>query len=311
MRQVWLLGAACVVLAFVACERPDPLNEARQTCASAEAEAEARMEACSQLIESGELTDADKAAAHANRGTASFEAGDNSAALQDFRASLALAPEGALATMGSAGILIESGQLDAAEPMVQQLLESGEYTAQAHYYAGNIALARSQNDAAIAAYDQALQADPQHAFAFANRGAARQRLLNYAGAIEDYDAALRINPQLPQAYAGRCWSRVLMEGGDQSAAKRDADQAVEADARNVQGQLCRGLLQLRAGEWANAQASYEAALAVEPGNPTALFGKGIARRRGGDDEGRGDMNQARDFSPHVARAFEELGVRTY
>jgi tetratricopeptide (TPR) repeat protein len=311
MRQVWLLGAAMAALALAACQPPDPLNEARQTCARAEAEAEARTQACTELLDSGELADADKAAAHANRGAAHYEAGDVTAALRDYEASLRIEPNMPLAIMGRAGILIDSGQLDAAEPLVQQLIESGEYAAQASYYAGNIALARGQSDAAIAAYDRAIAADGRHAFAYANRGAAKQRLENYAGAIEDYDAAVRINPQLPQAYAGLCWSRVLMEDGDQAQARSAADAAAAGDPRNVQGQLCRGLLQLRAGEWADAQASYEAALAVEPGNPTALFGRGIARRRGGDNTGTRDMNQAREFSPHVARAFEELGVRTY
>jgi hypothetical protein len=37
----------------------------------------------------------------------------------------------------------------------------------------------------------------------------------------------------------------------------------------------------------------------------------VARRRSGDRDGRDDMNQARDFEPHIARAFEELGVETY
>jgi Flp pilus assembly protein TadD len=94
-------------------------------------------------------------------------------------------------------------------------------------------------------------------------------------------------------------------------ARADADAAAAADPRNVQGQLCRGLLQLRAGEWAAARSSYEAALAVAPGNPSALFGRGVARRRSGDNEGREDMNQARDFDSHVARSFEDLGVDTY
>jgi Flp pilus assembly protein TadD len=71
------------------------------------------------------------------------------------------------------------------------------------------------------------------------------------------------------------------------------------------------VLQLRAGEWAGARESYEAALELQPGNPTALFGRGVARRRSGDNEGIRDMNQARDFDHNVGRSFEDRGVVTY
>lgn len=67
-----------------------------------------------------------------------------------------------------------------------------------------------------------------------------------------------------------------------------------ADPRNVEGQLCRGVLQLREGQWADAKTSFEAALAVESRNPIALFGRGVARRRSGDNAATQDMNQA-DF----------------
>jgi lipoprotein NlpI len=68
---------------------------------------------------------------------------------------------------------------------------------------------------------------------------------------------------------------------------------------------------LRARQWDAARDSYDAALAITPGNPTALFGRGVARRRGGDDLGTADMNQARDFSPNIDQAFNRLGVDTY
>ena len=71
------------------------------------------------------------------------------------------------------------------------------------------------------------------------------------------------------------------------------------------------MLQLRGGEWADARTSFEAALAVEPGNPTALFGRGVARRRGGDSDGSDDMNLARDFDRHIGEAFDDMGVRTF
>jgi len=75
--------------------------------------------------------------------------------------------------------------------------------------------------------------------------------------------------------------------------------------------VCRGILQLRNREWGGARTSFEAALAREPGNPVALFGRGVARRRGGDDDGREDMNRARDFDRHIGEKFDAWGVDTF
>ena len=311
-RWGWVAGLA-LVLATAACERtpPDPLAEARRVCADDGAEAEARMEACGALVDTGTIEEAERGVALARRGAATQEAGDVTDALRDYNAALAIDEANALALKGRASIMIASVQLDAAEPLVQRLLASGEYAADAHFLAGEIARIRGNSEAASAAYGEAIAADRDYAPAYASRGLIKQNALDYTGAVADYDAALNINPQLTTAMAGRCWSNVLMQDGNLGRARSDADAAAQADPRNVQAQLCRGLLQLRAGEWEAAQASYEAALEVEPGNPSALFGRGVARRRSGDNEGRDDMNLARDFEPHIARTFEDLGIRTY
>lgn len=311
-RWVWGVGLA-LMLTAAACERtpPDPLAEARRVCGDASVEAEARMEACGALINSGALEDAERGVALARRGAATQEAGDVTDALRDYNAALSIDDANTLALKGRASIMIASGQLDAAEPLLQRLLESGDYSADAHFLLGEIARLRGDPAAASTAYGQAIEADRRYAPALASRGLIKQNAQDYAGAVADFDAALNINPQLTTARAGRCWANVLMEDGNLGRARSDADAAAEAEPGNVQAQLCRGLLQLRAGEWEAAQASYDAVLHIEPGNPTALFGRGVARRRAGDNEGRDDMNRARDFEPHVARAFEDLGVRTY
>lgn len=310
MRTHWIvvlvLGAV-----LAACQEPDPLAAARAACAEAQSEAEARIEACTALLDSGALDETERAEALARRGAAVQEAGDVTAALRDYNQALELRDDVMIAVKGRAAILIESGQLDAAEVMAQRLLQNEAFPADANYFVGRIAAARGDAAAALEAYGRAIGADGRYVDAYAARGAILQAQQDYAGALADYDRAININAQLSPALSGRCWTRVLMEDGDLERARADARDAVEIDPRNVQGQLCRGLLSLRAGEWADARAAYDAALEVEPGNPTALFGRGVARRRGGDNDGREDMNQARDFDRHVARRFDDLGVETY
>jgi tetratricopeptide (TPR) repeat protein len=302
--------AASVLAAGCQQRSADPLAAARAAC-SEPGEAEARINACTALLESGEIGASDRALAHAGRGEALAEAGDVTEALRDFGVALESDPQNMMAVKGRAAILIESGQLDAAAPLVERLIASGESTAEASYLNGRILLARGELDDAITAFTRAIDEDDRFADAYARRAVAKQRQRDYAAALVDFDQAIAINPQLTSALAGRCWARVLMDADDLGQARADAREATEIDPRLVDAQLCKGLLHLRDGEWAEARVAYEAALEVEPGNPAALFGRGVSRRRGGDDEGRDDMNRARDFDSRIARTFEDLGVRTF
>lgn len=312
MRRFIWLGAAMALMA-AACERTpaDPLAQARAACGAGETEPGARVSACSTLIDSATLTDAERTIALANRGGAYQARGEVTAALRDFQAALALDGENMLAVLGRASILIESGQLDAAQPLVERLRASGRYAANAHYLEGEIMLRRSDAVGAIIAFNHAVEEDGHYARALWGRARAKHRLGDQAGALADYDAAIAADSDLAAAYAGRCWVRLEQEEGDLSRARADADVAARSDPGNVEGQLCRGVLQLRAGEWDAAKTSFEAALEVAPGNATALFGRGVARRRGGDNAGREDMNQARDFDRHVGERFDRMGVRTF
>lgn len=309
-RWAWLATAAGLVLA--ACERtaPDPLAASRAVCSDAERTPQERIDACTTLLETAALDEAARADAQARRGAARREGGDVTGALRDFEAALRLNAGQVDALEGRASILLASGQLDAAEPLIARLIADGQALASAHLMRGDIAALRGDRATAIAAYDAALAEDPRLALAFAHRARVKQGQGDLDGAHADYDAAIRLDGALAEARAGRCWLN-LVQQRDLEQARNDAEAGAAADPRSVEAQLCRGVLQLRGGEWGNAQASFEAALEVEPGNPTALFGRGVARRRSGDRAGREDMNTARDFDRHIGEAFDEWGVETY
>ncbi|MBX3511656.1 MAG: tetratricopeptide repeat protein [Hyphomonadaceae bacterium] len=311
MRRFICTGAVLVMLGACGAPAPaDPLAAARAQCADAAVEAPVQQSACTTWLEGAALSEAERSAALSHRASARLRAGAITPALRDFEAAIAADPANIHAVLGRASILVDSGQLDAAEPLVRQALQSGEYAERAHFLQGLIAFQRGDRAGAIAAYDAALAVAPRFAAALANRARARAQGGDYAAAITDYDAALAVEPNLSAALAGRCWARIAV-GAEDALPRADADAAVDADPNNFEGLLCRGLLQLRAEEWEGARLSYDAALALQPGNPTALFGRGVARRRGGDRDGSDDMNQARDFSPNIARTFEQRGVRTF
>lgn len=306
--RVWLgLG---LVLGLAACQPSDPLAQDRAACAQANLASEERIAACTRLIESADLEDAERAEAQASRGEAHYAADAVTPALRDFEAALRLNENNPRALEGRARILLASGQLDAAEPLLDRLIEAGSPSGDALRMKGDIALQRSEYTDAIEHYDDALNEDGRLALAYAHRARAKERLQDLVGAHTDYGEAIRIDGTLAEARAGRCWLN-LNQDQDLGQARNDAEAAVAAAPENVDAQICRGVLQLRGGEWANARASFDAALAIQSGNPTALFGRGVARRRSGDNDGRADMNQARDFDGHVGETFDRWGVETY
>lgn len=301
----------CAALALAACgSNPDPLASSRAVCADEARAADARIAACTALIDSGELEAGERADAQALRGRAYRDAGDVTAALRDFEAALRVNENQFVALEGRAAILLASGQIDSAEPLIDRLIEAGHALGQSNLMKGDAAMARSNYAAALAAYDSALEAEPEFALAYARRGRAKQRLEDIDGALADYQAALERDSALVDARAGRCWLHLLREQ-DLEQARADAETAVAAAPQNVEAQLCRGVLQLRGEEWEAARRSFDTVLAVDAGNPTALFGRGLARRRAGDSQGREDMNLARDFNAHIGATFDDLGVRSY
>lgn len=293
---------AAGLLALAACERadetpPDLLAECRTL-----ADRAARIDACTRVIDDAARDGAARAAALNSRAAARLDGGEVTAALRDYETALRLDENDAEALVGRAGILVQSGQLDAAEPLLERARE-GERAARANALLGQIALSRGQFEQAVGAFDATLRLDPGMAAAMAGRARAKQ----HSG---DLDAAVRLDGALADARAGRCWLD-LRAGRNLDRARTDAEAAVAASPHNVEAQLCRGVLQLRGGEWANARASFERVLEVEPGNPAALFGRGVARRRSGEDAGREDMNLARDFDRHIGETYRDLGVQSH
>jgi tetratricopeptide (TPR) repeat protein len=80
-------------------------------------------------------------------------------------------------------------------------------------------------EAAVQAFDQALEIDPTHALALNARGYAQLRLRNYQGAIDDCTQAIRLNPSYANAYVNRSVAR--RASGDVPGAREDLRRAIE------------------------------------------------------------------------------------
>ncbi|MGE3930269.1 MAG: tetratricopeptide repeat protein [Hyphomonadaceae bacterium] len=299
--------------ALAACDQrasapADPLEAQRTLCADPGGAAGERIAACGAVIDAASAPVEARVGAYVARGELRRAAGDPTAALRDFGAALDIAPDNADAKLGRAGILVASGQLDAAAPLLEEVIDAGRPPARAYALRGDMLYRYGDNGRAIAAFDEAIAADPSQARFFAARGLAKERSGDADGARDDFDQALRLDPGDAVARAGRCWSRVR-GGGDIVEARADADAAVASDGALVSGRLCQALVLLREEQWDDARVAYDAVLAIEPANAAALFGRGFARRQSGErEEGAADIRRAYDFNSRVDREFDALGI---
>jgi len=161
-------------------------------------------------------------------------------------------------------------------------------------------------DRAIRDYDEAVRLDPGYAIAFNNRGVAYKNKGNYDRAIEDYDKSISLQPAYAGAWNNRCFDRAIT--GQLAAALADCNESLrlkwEAHALDS-----RGLVYLKMGEFDKAIADYDAAFKSDPKLAGSLYGRGLAKRKKGDDAGADlDIAAAKALRPTIADDFARYGV---
>ncbi len=183
------------------------------------------------------------------------------AALQDYAARL-----------NAALAMHRQGQLNQAEALYREILQSQPQHFDALQLLATLAAQRKNSAAAVELFDQALRIDPNHAGVLVNRGVALRDLQRFDEALESYDRALRIRPD-------------------------------DADALNNRGVTLRDL-----NRHAQALESYDRALRIKPDHADALNNRGNALvdlRR--PDEALESYDRALRIKPGYAEAFNNLG----
>ena len=121
---------------------------------------------------------------------------DADAAQQRFRAAIAAAPHYAEARVALATSLIDTGRADEAVAIARAGLELDGEATPLWRALGQAELARTDAQAAVTAFEQALARDPTDADAHYNHGVALQTLRNSADAARAYQRALALRPDL-------------------------------------------------------------------------------------------------------------------
>lgn len=264
-------------------------------------------------------------------------------AIADFDKVLELQPDYVDALILRGDAYSQLGQAGRALSDLNRAVTEAPDNAQAFLYRGVAQGRRGENKLALADYNQAIKLNPRYVDAFVNRAAVHAAagrpadairdldtalaiqpnnpvaLYNrgyahfgqraYDKAIADYDDAILLDPSLGPAYNNRCLTRAIA-GRDLVKAMADCDLALKLMPTSLDVREVRGFIYLKLGDPAIAIAEYDAALAVNPNQPLALWGRGLARIRNGQTkEGEADQAAARILDPNVERQFAIYGLQ--
>ncbi len=165
---------------------------------------------------------------------------------------------------------MDSGQLDAALPLLERA-EAQKDGAEVQTLLGRLNLTRMNDARAVEHFDAAL-ADSRAASALSGRGRAEERMRDEPGACGRLQRRHRSSIRPRRSGQKAAVLAALRADEHLDEARRDAAAAWTLIRVWWRGR-CRGVLQLRDGEWSDARASFDAVLAVEGGNPDAIYGR--------------------------------------
>jgi len=128
-------------------------------------------------------------------------------------------------------------------------------------------------------------------------------------AIADYSETIRHAPKDASIYSDRCFVRAAA-GRDLQMALNDCNFALKilpGDAGVVDN---RGFSYNRLGRFDEAVEDYTRVLSVDPKHAQAMYGRGLAKSRKGDDTGgKADIKAAIAIQGDIADAYARLGEK--
>jgi tetratricopeptide (TPR) repeat protein len=233
------------------------------------------IKSCTELIETGHETGRALASAYNARGRAYLAKGEHEHAIADFSAALNNEP-GNLLALHSRGL--------------------------AHSF-------KREFKRAIEDYSEAIWRAPRNATLYQDRARAYVGAADYARAIADFSEVIRLTPKPALALRDRCYVRAI-SGRELQQGLEDCDEALRMLKNDVIARERRALINLRMGHFDKAIADYNAVLKVQAASAGALYGRGVARKKKGEEmRGDADIAEARQIRPDIVEALIGFGVK--
>jgi tetratricopeptide (TPR) repeat protein len=199
-------------------------------------------------------------------------------------------------SLARAAELLSAGQVDQAQPLIEQAREQDPDNPIALALQSVIDVAADRKVEAMDHAQLAIDADPNSAAAALAMSFASQAGFDIARATRMAEKAARLDPDSAEALARV--AELRLAGGDTVGAQEAADRAVRRDPSSVRALTVLGFVQLAQLKSARALETFQKAVLADPGFPLARLGLGIARIRRGDlNSGREEMQTAVILDP--------------
>ena len=173
-------------------------------------------------------------------------------------------------------------------------------TAADHHSVGLGRLAASDLQAAIAAFDRAVELEPNGFWYTFHRGVTAYRLAQFADAFADFHACVALAPKSADCFYNRALTNAALGHADR--ALRDYEQAIRLKPDFFEANLNVGLIHYGLKRYREAEDSFRRALQIQPGAPIAHFNVALVRLAQGDRDGclqhlknASDLPQAREL----------------
>ncbi len=225
-------------------------------------------------------------------------------------------PDPARVKFNLATVLGQAGKLDDSLALFSELTTSGSADASVYKNYGFFLQKAGRTADAAAALQKSSSLNPKDAAAALSAGELLAKSGQYDGAIASLTQALgpEVSPKLDAAaeYDGRfALGEAYAAKGDRPQGIKEFESAAALQPQNAAPLYNRGVLQQQEGQSADAEASYRAALAKDPGNPQIGTALGVLLAdRGSSAEAIALLSPAAAKLPQNAQAapfYSRLG----
>lgn len=209
----------------------------------------------------------DFADAYNNRGLAKFRDDDREGALADYTRAIQTDPDFGAAYLNRAEVLSETGDAAGSIADLQRIEKTYRDSTFYQTRLGDTHVLLNQLNQAQAAYDRALQLDPDNVEALTNRGALFFRQKAYALAKQDISRALHLNPKQDAALNNQ--SLLLAQDGNYQAALPYVERALAVKPNQPYYLNNKAYLLIQTNQPVDALPLVQESLRLDPANAWA------------------------------------------